>query len=145
LIPEVDVGERDRESITELELSAIEPNPDQPRKEFDQERLEELAASIKEHGIVQPIVVRPKGKGYEIVAGERRWRAARLAGLEKVPALVREFSEAERMEIALVENLQREDLNPLEEAEAYRALMETLQRRDWRSGWVEAGPRWPTR
>lgn len=127
LIPEVEVSERDRDSILEIEIGQVKPNPGQPRKEFDQVRLEELAASIREHGIVQPIVVRPKGKQYEIVAGERRWRAARLAGLEKVPALVRDFSEAETMEIALIENLQREDLNPLEEAEAYRVLMETFQ------------------
>lgn len=126
LIPEVGVSERDRDSIMELEIGQIHPNPNQPRKEFDQVRLEELAASIREHGIVQPIVVRPKGKGYEIVAGERRWRAAQLAGLAKVPALVRDFSEAETMEIALIENLQREDLNPLEEAEAYRVLIETF-------------------
>lgn len=127
LIPEVEISERDRDSILELELRQVQPNPHQPRKEFDPVRLEELASSIKEHGIVQPIVVRPKGKGYEIVAGERRWRAAGLAGLRKIPALVREFSEAETMEIALIENLQREDLNPLEEAEAYRILMETFK------------------
>lgn len=124
LIPEVEVGEKDRESITELEIQAVEPNPRQPRKNFDQARLEELAASIREHGVVQPIVVRPKGGRYEIVAGERRWRASQLAGLKKVPALVREFSEAETMEIALIENLQREDLNPVEEAEAYRILLD---------------------
>ncbi|HYF80325.1 MAG TPA: ParB/RepB/Spo0J family partition protein [Symbiobacteriaceae bacterium] len=124
LIPEVEVGEKDRESITELEIHSVEPNPRQPRKNFDQARLEELAASIREHGVVQPIVVRPKGGRYEIVAGERRWRASQLAGLKKVPALVREFSEAETMEIALIENLQREDLNPLEEAEAYRILLD---------------------
>ncbi|MFZ5816195.1 MAG: ParB/RepB/Spo0J family partition protein [Bacillota bacterium] len=127
LIPEVEVSERDRDSIMEIEISQVKPNPNQPRKEFDQVRLEELAASVKEHGIVQPIVVRQKGDGYEIVAGERRWRAAKMAGLKKVPALVREFSEAETMEIALIENLQREDLNPLEEAEAYRVLMETFK------------------
>lgn len=124
LIPEVEVGEKERENITELEVGLIHPNPKQPRKHFDQERLAELAASIREHGVVQPIVVRPKGDRYEIVAGERRWRASQLAGLTKVPALVRDFSEAETMEIALIENLQREDLNPLEEAEAYRILLE---------------------
>lgn len=127
LIPEVEASDRSGDGVTELALSAIQPNPEQPRKEFDAVRLEELAASIKEHGVVQPIVVRPRGEGYEIVAGERRWRAAALAGLEKVPALVREFSEAEAMEIALIENLQREDLNALEEAEAYRTVMETFQ------------------
>lgn len=124
LIPEVEINERDREHILELAVEQISPNPKQPRRLFDQGKLEELAASIAEHGIVQPIVVRPKGKGYEIVAGERRWRASQLAGLKKVPALVREFSEAETMEIALIENLQREDLNPMEEAEAYRVLLE---------------------
>lgn len=126
LIPEVEVTEQEQGSIRELEIGQVRPNPNQPRKEFDQVRLEELAASIREHGIVQPIVVRPRGEQFEIVAGERRWRAAGLAGLEKVPALVREFSEAETMEIALIENLQREDLNPLEEAEAYRLLMESF-------------------
>ncbi len=127
LIPEVEVNDRDRDSIMELELALVHPNPNQPRKEFDQNRLEELASSIREHGIVQPLVVRPRGQHYEIVAGERRWRAAKLAGLGKVPALVREFSEAETMEIALIENLQREDLNPLEEADAYRLLMDRFQ------------------
>lgn len=124
LIPEVDVGEKERDSILEVEVQAVVPNPKQPRRHFDQEKLTELAASIKEHGVVQPIVVRPKNGKYEIVAGERRWRASQLAGLNKVPALVRDFSEAETMEIALIENLQREDLNPMEEAEAYRVLLE---------------------
>jgi ParB family transcriptional regulator, chromosome partitioning protein len=124
LIPEMDVGEREKESIVELEIKVVEPNPKQPRKHFEEAKLEELASSIREHGVVQPIVVRPRGNKYEIVAGERRWRASQLAGLTKVPALVRDFSEAETMEIALIENLQREDLNPLEEAEAYRILME---------------------
>lgn len=124
LIPEVDLGERDKESILEVEIRSIVPNPKQPRREFDPAKLEELAASIREHGVVQPIVVRPKDSKYEIVAGERRWRASQLAGLTKIPALIREFSEAEVMEIALIENIQREDLNPLEEAEAYRLLIE---------------------
>lgn len=124
LFPEIKVTDLDRKAILEIEVGRIRPNPHQPRKEFDAEGLEELAASIREHGVVQPIVVRPDGEGYELVAGERRWRAAKLAGLERIPALVREFSEAESMEIALVENLQREDLNPLEEAEAYKTLME---------------------
>lgn len=124
LIPEVEVGDREKEAIVELAVAVIQANPNQPRKAFDPGKLEELADSIREHGLVQPIVVRPKGQTYEIVAGERRWRAAQLAGLEKVPALVREFSEAETMEIALIENLQREDLNPLEEADAFRILLE---------------------
>lgn len=122
LIPEVDVV--DRENIMELDVHSISPNPRQPRKMFDEGKLEELASSIREHGVVQPIVVRPREGRYEIVAGERRWRAAQVAGLATIPAVVREFTEAQVMEIALIENLQREDLNPLEEAEAYRLLME---------------------
>jgi ParB family chromosome partitioning protein len=127
LIPEMELAEDEREHIQEIEVSNITGNPRQPRKRFDQTKLDELASSISEHGVVQPIVVRPKGSGYEIVAGERRWRAAKQAGLSKIPALVREFSEAEVMEIALIENLQRQDLNPLEEAEAYRLLMEEFR------------------
>lgn len=127
LIPEMEVSEPEKANIQEIEIRLIEANPKQPRKIFDQDRLEELAASIREHGIVQPIVVRPRGSKFEIVAGERRWRASTLAGLNKIPALVREFSEAEVMEIALIENLQRQDLNPLEEAEAYRVLLEEFK------------------
>ena len=92
LIPEMEVPEQERAHIQEIDVTAIAGNPKQPRKVFDQAKLDELAASISEHGVVQPIVVRPKGNGYEIVAGERRWRAARQAGLSKIPALVREFS-----------------------------------------------------
>lgn len=124
LIPEVEVSDQEKEQIRMLELALVRSNPKQPRKEFDEEKLAELTASIREHGIVQPIVVRPVGDLFEIVAGERRWRAAKLAGLEAVPALVREFSDGETMEIALIENIQRHDLNPIEEAEAYRALIE---------------------
>lgn len=123
LIPEVEVADRDLESIQELAITSIDSNPRQPRKEFDPVKLEELAASIRQHGVVQPIVVRSVGNRYEIVAGERRWRACQMAGLERIPALVREFTEAETMEIALIENLQRADLNPLEEAEAYQVLI----------------------
>lgn len=121
LLPEAE-SSRD-EGVREIEIALVKPNPFQPRKEFDAEKLEELATSIREHGVVQPILVRAKGEGYEIVAGERRWRASRLAGLKSIPAVVREFSETEVMEIALIENLQREDLNPLEEAEAYDRLI----------------------
>lgn len=127
LIPEVEVAERDRESISEIDIALIDRNPRQPRKVFEHSKLEELAASIREHGVVQPIVLRPRDGRYEIVAGERRWRASRLAGLTRIPALVRDFSEAETMEIALIENLQREDLNPLEEAEAYATLLEEFK------------------
>jgi len=123
LIPEVDMADRDRDSILEVPIDLIDRNPKQPRRLFDQAKLDELADSIREHGLVQPILVRPRQARYEIVAGERRWRAAVIAGLTKVAALVRDFSEVETMEIALIENLQREDLNPMEEAEAFRTLL----------------------
>lgn len=106
-----------------ISLSKVEPNPDQPRKEFDQTALDELAESIKEHGIIQPIVVIKKDKYYEIVSGERRWRAAKLAGLKSVPVIVKNLTPQQAMEISLIENLQREDLNPLEEASGYQQLM----------------------
>lgn len=110
----------------ELRLSQIVPNRDQPRKAFDDQALSELADSIREHGLIQPLLVRPLSDGsYQIVAGERRWRASRLAGLEKVPVVVKELGDNETMELALIENLQREDLNPIEEAEGYKTLMET--------------------
>ncbi|MCM1364427.1 MAG: ParB/RepB/Spo0J family partition protein [Faecalibacterium sp.] len=109
-----------------LKIYEIEPNRDQPRKDFDEDALNELADSIAEHGIIQPLLVRPIADGsYQIIAGERRWRAARMAGLTEVPVLVKEISESEIMELALVENLQREDLNPIEEAEGLQVLMET--------------------
>ncbi len=107
-----------------LPVEAIERNPRQPRKRFEEARLEELAASIREHGVVEPILVRRQGARYRIVAGERRWRAAQRAGLAEVPAVVREASEREAFELALVENLQRTDLNAVEEAEAYEVLMD---------------------
>ncbi len=110
---------------TLLRLSQIEPDKNQPRKFFDEAALEELAASIKEHGLIQPIIVSPLGDDrYRIIAGERRWRASRLAGLEEVPALVREYTAQEISEVSLIENLQREDLNPIEEALGYRNLVE---------------------
>ncbi len=111
-------------AVTEVMLSQIEPNRDQPRKDFDEEALKELAESIKKHGLLQPILVRSKiGGGYEIIAGERRWRACRQAGLRTVPVVIRDMDEREVMEVALIENLQREDLNPIEEALGYRSLM----------------------
>ncbi len=110
-------------TLLALPLEAIERNPEQPRKRFDELKLEELAASIREHGVVEPILVRKSGSGYRIVAGERRWRAAQRAGLREIPAVVREASEREAFEIALVENLQRADLNAIEEAEAYEVLV----------------------
>ena len=111
---------------TELRISQIVPNREQPRKNFDDVALRELSESIKEHGVIQPLLVRPLDDGsYQIVAGERRWRACRLAGLEKVPVVIKQLEDAEVQEIALIENLQREDLNPIEEALGYKILMET--------------------
>lgn len=114
------------DSVSQLTLSKIEPNPNQPRKKFDQQALEELAESIRLHGVITPITVRPGDKPgyYQIIAGERRWRAARLAGLQEIPAMVLEAHESEVMELALIENLQRQDLNPIEEAEGYELLMQ---------------------
>lgn len=106
-----------------LEVSAISPHPGQPRRHFDEAALDELATSIAARGLVQPIVVRPHGKGFQIVAGERRWRAAQRARLHEVPVIVREFTDAETLEVALVENIQRQDLNAIEEAGAYRKLI----------------------
>ena len=119
------VEETPKEEIVEIRIDELRSNPYQPRKVFDEETLNELAASIKEHGIFQPIIVKRSIKGYEIVAGERRVRAALIAGLSTIPAIVREFEDSEMMEIALLENLQREDLNPIEEAAAYQKIMET--------------------
>lgn len=111
-------------AVTSLPLQKVEPNPNQPRRTFDEGELESLADSIREHGILQPLAVRPMGEGfYQIIAGERRWRAARLAGLEEVPVVVLDADDRAVMELALVENLQRQDLNPMEEAEGYAALM----------------------
>ena len=118
--------EESNRSAEELKLSDLEPNRGQPRKDFDDETLAELADSISQHGILQPLLVRPIfGGGYQIVAGERRWRAARMAGLTTVPAIIRELDDEQVMEIALIENLQREDLSPLEEAMGYQSLMDS--------------------
>ncbi len=108
-----------------LRVSEIEPNRGQPRKNFDDETISALADSIKEHGILQPILVRPYGSGYQIVAGERRWRAARMLGLSEVPVQIKELSDLEAMQLALIENLQRENLNPVEEAKGYSELVES--------------------
>ena len=122
LIPEY--KEEKQESVMELKITDIEANDNQPRKQFDEEGLMNLAQSIKEHGIVQPIIVRKDGSIYQIVAGERRWRAARLAGLKTVPVAVKDYTDEQLLEIALIENLQREDLNPIEEANAYKVLID---------------------
>ena len=111
-----------------LRISELEPNREQPRKDFDEKAMAELADSISQHGVLQPLLVRPIfGGGYQIVAGERRWRAARMAGLSEVPAMVREMNDGEVMELALIENLQREDLTPLEEARGYQTLLEKYE------------------
>ena len=115
---------KDGEKITKIKLTEIEPNRNQPRKKFDEESLEELANSIKEYGLIQPIVVTKKEDYYEIVAGERRWRASKKAGLKEVPVIIREDDERRNKEIALIENIQREDLNPIEKAMGIRSLMD---------------------
>ncbi|QYO66234.1 ParB/RepB/Spo0J family partition protein [Leptolyngbya sp. 7M] len=112
--------------VTEIDITRISGNPEQPRTRFDEKALDELAASIAANGIVQPIVVREKGDQYQIVAGERRWRAAQRAGLSRVPVVVREVDDDHIVELALIENIQREDLNPIEEAAAYRKLIDTI-------------------
>ena len=118
-------GENGEGAVT-IRISEIEPNRDQPRKEFESGALSELAESIAQHGVLQPLLLRPMfSGGYRIVAGERRWRAARMAGLSEVPAVVREMTDGEEMLFALIENLQREDLSPLEEAKGYQQLIDT--------------------
>ena len=116
----------DKNSTILLRISEIEPNREQPRREFDEKALSELAESISQHGVLQPLLVRPiLGGGYQIIAGERRWRASRMAGLSEIPVIIREFTDSESMEIALIENLQREDLTPIEESEGYKVLIDT--------------------
>lgn len=127
LIPsaqETDVERREQRATHEVAVDRITPSPFQPRRTFDEAKIEELAASIRNQGIIQPLVVRPKGDGFELIAGERRWRAAMKAGLSRVPVVVRDASDHEALQLALVENLQREDLNPIEEASGYRRLQE---------------------
>lgn len=120
------VASTPKEEIVEVNIDELRPNPYQPRKVFDESKLEELSASIKEHGVFQPIIVKKSIKGYEIIAGERRVKASSKAGLTKVPAIIRNFTDEEMMEIALLENLQRENLNSIEEATAYKKLLDNL-------------------
>lgn len=120
---EVTKEAEEKGNVVSISLNKIVSNPYQPRKEFDEEALEELAASIKEYGVVQPIIVKKTISGYELVAGERRTRAAKMAGLKEVPAIIKEFNDQEMMEIALIENIQREDLNPIEEAESFENII----------------------
>lgn len=112
------------EGVTEVKISEIRPNPNQPRKFFDEEALQELASSIKVHGVIQPLVVNKEENGYMIIAGERRWRASQIAGLESVPVVIKNYTEKQVKEISLIENLQREDLNPIEAAKAIKQLMD---------------------
>lgn len=134
LIPSAPAKDAESEKILKKEeqikseimvpILKVEPNPDQPRRQFDEDSLQELADSIKQYGILQPLIVKKHEKFYEIIAGERRWRAAKMVGLKEVPVLIRDYAENEIVEIALIENIQREDLNPIEEALAYKRLME---------------------
>lgn len=111
----------------QVRIASVIPNQEQPRQEFEEESIKDLAESIRQFGVLQPLLVQQKGKYYEIIAGERRWRAAKEAGLKEIPVILRKFNEQEKMEIALIENIQREDLNPIEEAEAYKKLMDTFE------------------
>lgn len=122
-----DNNEKSKDSIINIDISLIIPNKEQPRQNFEEEALEDLANSIKIYGLLQPIILRKVEKKYEIVAGERRWRACKIAGLKEVPALIKELSQQESAKIALIENIQREDLNPIEEAMAYKKLMEDFK------------------
>ncbi len=126
LIGEESQPKESNEGFLELDIDLIKSNPKQPRKNFPETELDELTQSIKANGIVQPIVVREKGKGYQIVAGERRWRAAQKAELDKIPAVVRDVSDDKLLEIALIENIQRQELNPIEEAKAYQKLIDDV-------------------
>lgn len=123
----VEESESNRNGQLEVDINLVEPNRDQPRKKFDEDALQELSDSIKVHGVIQPLIVQMRDGYYEIIAGERRWRAARLAGLKTVPVLVRDYSDRDIMELSLIENIQRQDLNPIEEASAYKRLIDEYQ------------------
>ncbi len=120
---ETEQGTKEKEAETVVKITMIEPNREQPRKNFDEDSLQELAESIKQFGLLQPILVQDRKTYYEIIAGERRWRAAKLAGLKEVPVIIRNYTDQEIVEISLIENIQREDLNPIEEAQAYKRLL----------------------
>lgn len=115
--------ESEQQGISFININDIKPNQNQPRKTFDEEKLEELASSIKEHGLIQPVILRKSDKGYEIVAGERRWRACRKAGLKELPCIIKELTDEQNMLLAIIENMQREDLNPIEEAEGLNQMI----------------------
>ena len=116
-----------KEEIIEVPISELRPNPYQPRTNFDQEKLTELAQSIKEHGVIQPVILKKSIKGYEIIAGERRTRACKMLGLETIPAIIRQFTDQQMAEISILENIQRENLNPIEEAKAYKKMLENSE------------------
>ena len=124
---EIHTQEKEKGKEYQIKLSLIEPNSGQPRKDFNSELIQELADSIKKYGVLQPLLVQKKDEHYEIIAGERRWRAAKEAGLKEVPVVIREYTKQQSMEIALIENVQREDLNPIEEAMAYQQLMQEFE------------------
>jgi len=128
VVPPPAARELDRQAVQDLPVDAISPNPNQPRKDFEIQALKDLSASLKHSGVLQPVVVRRTGQGYQLIVGERRWRAAKLAGIERIPAVIREATDSESLELALVENLLRENLNPMEEAEAYQRLLADF---DW--------------
>ena len=125
-LPREDSAAPGGDNLREVEIHLITPNPDQPRSRFTEAALEELAQSIRENGIIQPVILRPAGNGYELIAGERRWRAAQRAELRKIPAVIREVADDKKLELALIENIQRQELNPIEEAKAYKKLIETF-------------------
>lgn len=125
-VTEVKEDNGEQQLVLEIKTNKIRPNAEQPRRKFDKDKLEELAASIREHGVIQPIIVRPEKNGYTIVAGERRWRAATIAGLKEMPVIIKDLEPKEVLEIALIENMQRENLNPMEEAKAYEVLVENF-------------------
>ncbi len=131
MIPEkIEITDEKAENVsreTMIKINDIEPNKTQPRKKFDEDALQELADSIKQFGIIQPLILKKNGRLYEIIAGERRWRAARLAGVKEVPAIIKDYSPQEIVEIALIENIQREDLNPIEEAQTYQRLIQEFK------------------
>lgn len=127
LIPKMDESDESSSGVIEVDINKVEPDKNQPRKNFDEDELANLADSIKQHGVIDPLLVQDKGDYYEIVGGERRWRASKIAGLKKVPVFVREYTDQEKLEISLIENIQRVDLDPIEEATTYKRLMEEFE------------------
>lgn len=125
-ISEGNLEETEEKGIALIDINDIKPNEKQPRKNFDEAKLDELANSIKEHGLIQPVILRKASRGYEIVAGERRWRACRKAGFKEIPSIIKELTDEENMLVAIIENMQREDLDPIEEAEGLNQMIKVL-------------------